>query len=146
MVATRPRIFYGWYIVAACATIHFYVGAVFFAGFGTLFSSFAKEFGWSRAVISGAFSLQRLEGGFAAPIVGFLLDRFGPRRMMVIGMTVIGAGFLLLSQSNALWNFYLAFFTIATGISLGFGNAFSVAVVNWFVKKRSRALGLSWSG
>jgi len=137
----RPRLFYGWWIVAACAGIMSYGGGTFFYGFGAFFPAILQEFGWSRAVTSVGASLQRLEGGIAGVAMGFLFDRIGPRRMVLAGMLVAGGGFIFLSRVENLWSFYLGFLIVSLGFSAGFGSALMATVSNWFIRKRARALG-----
>lgn len=137
-----PRIFYGWWVVAASGFVSLYTAGTFFYGFTAYFNPIIEEFGWSRSATSAAFSLYRLEGGLAAPVVGVLTDKLGVRKLMMGGAFVFGLGFLLLSQINELWQFYAAMTVIAlgmttAGILLGF-----VAVANWFVRRRSRAMSI----
>ncbi|MBI3954046.1 MAG: MFS transporter [Chloroflexi bacterium] len=138
----RPRVFYGWWIVAACGGIMSYGGGAFFYGFGAFFPPIIQEFGWSRAVTSVGFSLQRLEGGITGVVMGFAFDKIGPRRMVFAGMLVAGGGFVFLSQITNLWGFYLGFLTISLGFSAGFGSLLMATVANWFIRKRARALGV----
>ena len=100
-----PKLFYGWWIVIASSALTTYNGGILFYGFTAFFNPILNEFGWTRAATSLAFSLQRLEGGIAAPIVGYFIDRLGPRRMSLIAVTVFGLGFLLLSKVNSLYTF-----------------------------------------
>ncbi|MDY6917968.1 MAG: MFS transporter, partial [Chloroflexota bacterium] len=142
----KKRLFYGWWIVAACATLNFYIGGVFFYGFGAFFDPIRTTFGWSYTAVSIANSLQRLEGGVAAPIVGFLFDRIGPKKLMLIGLAIGGLGFLFLSQINSLWTYYFAFVLISIGFSTG-GNAVAMATTaNWFIRRRGRALAILTTG
>ena len=94
---SRPRVFYGWYIVAAGMGIHLWVSIAWIYGMQVLFTPIIQTFGWSRAVVSGAFSLQRLEGSIAQPVEGFLVDRFGPRKMIMVGGFISGLGLISLS-------------------------------------------------
>lgn len=142
-VRKPKKIFYGWWVVAAAATMQCYGSGVWYYGFSPIFDALLKEFGWSRAITSGAFSLTRLEGGIEGPIVGWLIDRIGPRKLALFGGIVFGIGFVLLSRTSELWMLYVLFGgVIAIGYNAGFGHAGSTAVANWFIKKRSRALGL----
>ncbi|GAF88176.1 unnamed protein product, partial [marine sediment metagenome] len=75
LVASRAGFFFGWWVVFASAVIVFLTGGTFFYGFSVLFNPIVREFGWSRAAVSFAFSLRTEVGGIAAPIVGFLVDR-----------------------------------------------------------------------
>ncbi|MFC1936921.1 MFS transporter, partial [Chloroflexota bacterium] len=89
----KPRIFYGWWIVSATVVAFALSGGVILYGFSTFLMPLSKEFGWSRAAIAGAFSLSRVEGGLLGPIGGFLVDKYGPRKVMLFGITLTSAGF-----------------------------------------------------
>src|SRR5688572_9548678 len=79
----RPTTFYyGWWIVFAGFLNQAVAGALLQRSFGTYAVLLREEFGWSKAAISGAFSLQQLESGLLGPIQGWLIDRFGPRISM----------------------------------------------------------------
>ena len=90
LVASRTGIFFGWWVVFVSAALIFLTGGTFFYGFSVLFNPIVNEFGWSRAAISFAFSRRSEVGGIAAPIVRFLVDRVGPRRLMVFGFSSTG--------------------------------------------------------
>ncbi|MBI2847254.1 MAG: MFS transporter [Chloroflexi bacterium] len=143
---TTGKVFYGWWIVLAGSTVSLYAGGTFFSGFTTFFDPIVNEFRWSRAATSLGFSLHRLEEGIAGPIVGFLVDKFGPRRLMLIGLIIAGAGFLLFSRINSLWSFYLAFFIISVGLSASTHMVTNATVANWFLRKRTLAWGLLSAG
>ena len=89
----------------------------FFYGFSALFDPIIEEFGWSRALTSVAFALQQGESGIAAPIVGVLVDKMGPRRIVIVGGVIYGVGFLLLGYIGGLWMFYVMFLVISVGAS-----------------------------
>ncbi len=140
LVASRTGLFFGWWVVFASATVVFLTGGTFFYGFSALFNPIVREFGWSRAAVSFAFSLRTEVGGIAAPIVGFLVDRVGPRRLMVIGVIIVALGFFLLSRTQSLWTFYGSVVIIAIGMSAAAGPVSMVAVTYWFRRRRGRAL------
>ena len=73
--------------------------------------------------------------------LGIVLDRYGPRRLMLVGLTLVGIGFLAFSGITSLWMLYVVFFGMALGTSLGSFAPITVTVSNWFVRKRARALG-----
>ena len=85
-------------------------------------------------------------GGIAAPIVGYLIDRLGPRKMSFFAVSVFGTGFILLSKVNSLLGFYTAFIIISIGHSSGFYSVGATMVANWFVRKRGKAMGLLTGG
>ena len=138
----RPRVFYGWYIVGAGFVTQLMLGMLMFHSFGTYVALMRADFGWSRTTFSIAFAMQRAESGILGPIQGWAIDTYGPRRVMAVGMALFALGFMLLSQVDHIWTFYIAFMLIAIGASLGSFLALVVAVVNWFRRRRTMALGL----
>jgi len=140
------KIFYGWWIVLACSLIGFYVGGAIFYGFTAFFEPIREEFGWSYTQISFAASLRGLEMGIFAPLIGFLVDRFGSRKLILYGTITVGFGLILLSRTQSLAMFYGSFLLIAFGAG---GCAMVVtmaAVANWFYKNVGIALGVMASG
>ena len=151
---TKPRrkwspdgIFYGWWIVAGGSILTAMGAGLNFYGFSAFFLPLSLELGRSRSVLSGVFALARLEGGFLGPIEGFLIDKYGPRKMMFIGIPLMGFGFILLATVDSLLGLYLVYIlTITLGSSLGTFAPATAAVANWFLRKRSRAIGFVMSG
>lgn len=139
------KVFYGWWVVFACFLIAFYVGGIIY-GFTAFFEPIAKETGWSYTQISIAASLRGLEMGIFAPIMGFLVDRFGPRKLIFCGTLTTGFGFILLSQTNSLTMFYGAFVLLALGVSACAGTVLTTAVANWFRRNMGKALGIMACG
>jgi MFS family permease len=149
MYKDRPRrkgIFYGWWIVIASAILFFFGGGTFYYGFSVFFNPIRETFGWSATVTSVAFTLRGLETGVLGPVAGLLVDRVGPRKLMVSGWVIVGLGFLLMSRIDSLWAFYATFVVAAVGMSFGAGVVINTAVANWFTKKRSRALAITFIG
>ncbi|MBI2908301.1 MAG: MFS transporter [Chloroflexi bacterium] len=145
IVETKParKIFYGWWVLLAGAGIGIFGAGSYQYGFGVFFKPISEEFGWSRAATAAAFSMSSLEGGLEGPLVGFLIDKFGPRKLMMIGVTLLSLGLLALSQINSLLTFYLVYMVlIAIGFNTGFHWSAQIAVANWFARRRGRALGL----
>ncbi len=143
----RGRIFYGWYIVAASVAMNFYLSITFFQGFQAFFLPILEEFKWSRTEMSGAFSLRQLETGMLAPVIGILVDRWGPRKVILIGVIIGGGGMIFLSSINSILTYYVAFMVISIGMSgASHGISWPAAVSNWFHRLRGRAVGLSMLG
>lgn len=142
----KRRIFYGWWIVAACFFIALYVGGAIFYSFTTIITPIADELGWSYTQISFAASLRGLEMGMLAPLIGILVDRLGPRRLVFSGAIICTAGLILLSQASSLIMFYVAFALMALGISTTNMTVLMTAVANWFRRKVGTASGLAASG
>ena len=140
------HIFYGWYIVGTSMVIHLWMSIVWVYGMQVFFTPIITTFGWSRTALSGAFSLQRLEGSVEAPILGFMLDRFGPRRIIIVGAFMGGLGLISLSFVQTLWMFYVSVLLTAIGTSACIGQTRNWAIVQWFRRKRGRALGIGSTG
>ncbi|MFH0914616.1 MAG: MFS transporter [Chloroflexota bacterium] len=146
MSEVKKGIFYGWWIVLACALVHLYTGGTFFYGFTALFNPIVEEFGWSYALVSLAFSFRGFEAGVLAPIVGFLVDRLGPRKLLFAGVFIMGLGFLALSTIQHLWSFYVNFLLLALGLGLTSAVVTMSAVVRWFPGRMSFAMGFLTAG
>ncbi|MFC1904916.1 MFS transporter [Chloroflexota bacterium] len=142
----RSKVFYGWYIVGACLIITVYTAGVVFFSFTAVFEPIAEEFGWSYAQISLVASLRGLEIGLLAPLMGFLVDRWGPRRLIFGGSIIVCVGFLILSRISSLTMFYGAFALIAVGMSTCTQTVLVTAVANWFRRKAGLAIGIVVAG
>ena len=143
---TNNKIFYGWYIVSAGFSIQFLIGSLMIHSFTAYFPILEAQFGWSRAVLSGAFALSRAESGLLGPLQGWMVEKWGPRVMAVLGMFLFGIGFILFSKINSVLGYYATFFLMAAGSSIAGHLTVATAIVNWFDKKRGLAIGLSSTG
>ena len=135
-------IYYGWWIVLACSFIGFFVVSPLFYAFTAFFEPIVEEFGWSYTQVSIAFSLRGVEVGILAPFTGFLVDRFGPRKLAFSGILIIGFALIFLSLTNSLVMFYCAFFLIALGTSGCAATVLMTAVAQWFRRNVGKAMGL----
>ena len=104
------------------------------------------QFGWSRAQLTGAFSMAQLEGSIIGPLMGYLIDRLGPRRMVLIGMVITGLGFLLFSRTENIFTFYLSYGLIMLGTAAGTWLPYMSVVNRWFVRKRGLAMAIAGEG
>jgi MFS family permease len=146
LLRPEKRIFYGWWVALASSAIVFLGGGLTYYGMSAYFDSIVAEFGWKRAVISGAYSLRSLESGILTPVAGFLIDRAGPRIVFLIGVALSVSGLLWLGSINSIVAFYLAFALTSLGTSAcGIATALS-ATAKWFNRKRGKALGLAAAG
>jgi MFS family permease len=139
-------VFLGWWTVVATCVMTAVNQGLLNQGFTVYFLPLQAEFGWSKAIISSGYGLNNVETGLMDPIGGWLTDRFGPRRVVTVGLVLLGAGFILLSMVHSLTLFYCAFLVMAAGSSLSGFLPLSVSVLNWFVKKRGLALGIAQAG
>lgn len=142
----RSKVFYGWYLVGACVLISLYTGGIVHFSFTAIFEPIAAEFGWSYAQISLAGSLRGFETGLLAPVMGLLVDRLGPRKLIFAGSIIVCLGFLLLSRVSSLVMFYGAYALIAVGYSTYADAVVMTAIANWFRTKVGKATGIVSSG
>ncbi|MFC1942798.1 MFS transporter [Chloroflexota bacterium] len=140
------KVFYGWWIVGASFLIAMFLGGFVILGFTAFFEPIVNTFGWSYTQISLAASLRGIEVGLLAPLIGLMVDRWGPRRLTVSGSILIGFGLFLLSRMNSLGMFYGGFIIIALGFSLNSPTVYMTTVTNWFRKKAGLATGIVSSG
>jgi MFS family permease len=137
---SRGRVFYGWWIVAASFVIQFLTSGLLNQSYGSYVVLLRSDFGWSKTALSGAYSLQQLQQGLLGPIQGRIIDRSGPRTMIRLGIICLGLGFILLSQVHSLLGFYGAYFVMAMGSTLSGMFPLGVVVINWFEKRRAKAI------
>lgn len=142
----RFKFYYGWWVLGALFFITAYISGIVSFGFTSVFKPVADEFNWSYASVSIAASIRGLEIGLLAPIVGIMLDRVGPRRLIIIGALITGSGLTILSRINSLAAFYGAFALIAIGNSTCIGVVPVTVVGNWFHKNVSLTTGIVLSG
>ena len=138
-----------------------------FHAMGLWFVALESAFGWTRTQLSLAFAFTRIEGGILGPIEGYLTDRFGTRRLVMIGMTIMGFGWILFSQVRDARDvpilrdipidslpgfmqpvipplaFYAVYIIIALGQGLGSWLPLMTMLNNWFDRRRAMAMGLS---
>ena len=112
-------VFYGWWLVAISGFVMVIATVPLFHAMSLWFVALEDDFKWNRTQLSLAFALTRVEGGVMGPIEGYLTDRLGARRMVLIGLLILGVGFLVFWQVRNLWMFYLAFVVMALGQGLG---------------------------
>lgn len=140
------KIFYGWWIVVATFLISLFMGGVVFYGFTAFFEPIANDMGWSYTQISFAASLRGLEWGLLAPVVGIMADRWGPRRLVFIGIIITTVGLILLSTISSLFVFYVSFVLIAIGSSACTVTVLMTALASWFRSKIGIASGIAICG
>lgn len=100
-----------------------------------------RHFGWNRTQLGLALTFTRVEGGLMGPLEGYLTDKVGTRRMVLIGMMILGGAFIFFGQIQTLWMFYLAYVLMAVGQGLGSWIPIMTMLTRWFHKGRAMALG-----
>lgn len=144
----RPKassFFYG-YIVVAAAFLIMVVSWGMYMVFGVFFNPMLEEFGWTRAMTSGAFSLSSVLHGVLAIAMGGLTDRFGPRVVVTFCGSFLGLGYLLMSQIDTLWQLYLFYGVIIGTAMSGLWVPLLSSVARWFAGRRSLMTGIVISG
>ena len=138
--------FYGWRVVFAGGTLQFFQSMLLNQAFGAYVAALVQDTGWSKTALSGAAALKSTESALLGPVLGWLVDRFGSRPVVRAGVILFGIGFMLLSQTDTLVTFYAAFVVLALGASMCSNIVVSVAIIQWFQKRRARALSSSQFG
>ena len=144
--ARFERLYYGWVIVGVSI-----VSLTFWFGFRGIFSVFyvalLEDFPWSRGGAAGVQFMSLITYTIMAPLVGVLIDRFGPRRIILPGILLLTLGLILCASIKTLAQFYLLY-----GVLAAFGAAsigvvsYTAILAHWFEKKRGAASGLAVSG
>ena len=135
-----PKIFPGWWIILTGGFLALWGQGYHIYGFSALFKPISAELGFSRAATSVASSIGRLEGGFEAPIAGWITDRWGPRWIIFAGVCTISLSLILMNYINSLWSFYLVWGVLmGTGCNMALAIPLHTAIANWFVKRRGLA-------
>ncbi|MBW2029740.1 MAG: MFS transporter [Deltaproteobacteria bacterium] len=145
-IADFLGVYYGWIIViVAMISMAFWYGVR--SSFSVFYVALLEEFPWSRGESAGVQSLALITYTVMSPIVGGLIDRYGPRRVIVPGVFVLGLGLILCSFMKTLTQFYILYGIVAgAGISCIAIVAFSAILAHWFEEKRGLASGLAVSG
>ncbi len=140
------RIFYGWWIGLAATLILTISSGIGFYGHGVFLDPLCQAHGWSKGAVSSAVTLYFFTSGVAGMIIGRQIDRFGPRRLLVLGALAVGLTFVLLSRITALWQLYALYLLMAVGWSATSLIPINALLVNWFILKRGRVMSLVMCG
>ena len=124
------------------------IGAGFnYHGLNAFVIPVSDTFGVSLTAVTTVLAVARIETAFIGPLEGYLIDRFGPRTMMFLGVPLMGVGFLILSVAPSFTVFVVVLFLgVIIGSSFGFGSPITTAVANWWHRHRGRAFGIMWLG
>jgi MFS family permease len=142
----RSRVFYGWVIVAI-TFVTMGIGVNARTAFSLFFPSIIDEFGWERGMTAGAFSFGFVVSAVFSPLIGRMMDRFGPRVVMEFGVLMMAGGLLLAPLTTQPWHLYLTM-----GLMVGGGSVClsytgqSLYLPNWFIRRRGLAIGIAFAG
>lgn len=140
-----PR-FHGWRIAAASFGLQLLVGALLMQAFGAYVAVLSQELGWSKTALAAGAAIQSLEGALVGPLIGWMIDRIGPRKVVQAGVLLFAAGLAALSTIERLAGFYAAVALTALGVSMCGYFPLSVCLVHFFRRLRARALALMSMG
>jgi MFS family permease len=136
------KIYYGWWVSLAGGVNAFFSSIPTFSAGSVIFKAVEDEFGWSRAIVSGVSSFGRFGGALLGPVEGYLSDKFGAWKMVIIGFAISSVGLFWLSSIDTILFYYASYFVISVGTSIG-GFVPSMSVVNaWMPHQRTKAM--SW--
>ena len=138
--------YYGWWLAILGAVIMAMGTVPFFQGMPVWNPVIRARMGWTKGQLVWAFALTRVEGGLMGPLEGFLIDRLGPRRMVLFGCLVLGSGFLLFSQVRELWQLYMVFVMMSLGVAMGTWLPMMTVMNSWFIRKRTMAMAIVQEG
>lgn len=136
----------GFAVVATC-----FIFNVFSRGIGDAFTVMVlpleREFGWSRAQVTGIYSTYLLASGLAGPIVGMLFGRFGPRAVYAAGLAIAGLALVGVGTLDRLWQLYLVMgFVVGIGVALVGMVPASALLARWYSRRLSTMIGIVFSG
>src|SRR5215831_16624897 len=135
------------YVAVTSFTALFTIVGLALYGLPFYYDFMVREFGWSRAQVTSGNAISKLLIG---PIFGFaagwIVDRFGPRRLMMAGIVMAGGALVGLAHMSALWMFYLFYIFNALGYVFGGPLPNQVLLSQWFDKSRGKAMGLAYLG
>jgi MFS family permease len=140
--------YYGWRVVlAACLGVMAGFGSLFVYTFSVFVKPLAGEFGWSREAISSGFAIAAVTLGMCSPLLGHWIDRFGPRRIILVCMTVYVCGIASLSLlRSGLWQFYVICFVLGVVGNGAAHLAYSRSISTWFHRRLGTALAFVMVG
>ena len=139
-------LFYGWKLVGLTLLVTALAGGPVWNGVGVWVKALEMHFGWSRTQLTGAFSMAQLEGSLIGPLMGYLIDKLGPRRMVFIGFLITGFGFILFSQTTHIVTFYVSYAFIMLGTAAGTWLPMMAVINRWFNRMKGRAMAVAGEG
>ena len=132
------RIYPGWWVLAACCFLAVFPGAIFAYGFPVFYLPIQNDLMLSSTRTSLIFALSRGEAGIGGPLVGWLVDRFDSRPIVMISGLMAGVGLIILSSVDNYWAFMFVYVgVVSVGNNTGFGQTFLAVVNRWFVRRRA---------
>ncbi|NLV16643.1 MAG: MFS transporter [Syntrophomonadaceae bacterium] len=142
----KGKLFYGWWIVAACFILMFAGVGILINTYGVLFGGILADTSFSRGGLGLYFTIMSLAIMVASPFLGRMLVKYNTQLVMTVCIVITGLAFMAFSQATQLWHFYLI--AIIAGV-FGAGTSTlpaSLLITNWFNDKRGTAMGIAFTG
>src|SRR5690606_3553510 len=142
----RTNFFYGW-VVVAVAFVSMGIAVNTRTAFSLLYPPILDEFGWERGATARAFSIGFLASTAAVPLVGMLIDRYGPRLVLPLAGLCMAIGLVGVTQVTTPLGFSLTMGLLTVGGSMPLTYiGHSMFLSNWFTRKRGLAIGIAFGG
>ena len=145
-ISDAKRMYYGWWVVFTASVFHALFGGLYHTGMALYFLPFKRAFEISSTQLSLAFAIRSLEGGLEGPLVGYLVDKIGPRPIVWFGVVAGGVGFILLALTQSFLMFLVVFLGFLT---IGFSTPFhgiTATINHWFRRRLGTAMSLATVG
>ncbi len=140
-IAGKSRIFYGYWVLVACLLLNIVGSGCGPIGFSFFVTSLERSLGWSRTEIMTAFMVFFICSAISAPLAGRMVHRYGARTVVTLGGTSATIGYIIISQMNALWHYYVGYAFIGFGVASIGPVVGTLIVSNWFILNRGLAVG-----
>ena len=141
------RMFYGWRVAAASFVVLFVIVGIVYYSFPVFYAPLIEEFGWTRAQVTAGFAISIvIIGPLFGISTGFFIDRFGPRRILLVGLLFAGTAFLGYGWMHSLGAYYFFYFLQTAGYVVAGPIPNQVLISNWFNRLRGRAMGGAYVG
>jgi MFS family permease len=144
--AARRRLYQGWKVVACAFLIAVFGWGFGFYGIGVFLAELVERHGWATSSVASAVTALYLVGAALIAFVGKAFERFGPRRVVLVGMSAMGAAAIGLTWITHVWQLYLVFPLMAAGWATMSGAALNFIVAPWFERRRGLAISLAFNG
>ena len=139
MIAVYP----GWWVVGACCLLALFPGAIFSYGFPVFYIPIRDDLMLSDTQVSLIFALSRGEAGIGGPLVGWMVDKFDSRPIVLVFGLMAGVGLIVLAGVDGYWLFVVIYVgVVSVGNNSGFGQTFLAVTNRWFVRRRAVGMTL----
>ena len=136
-------IYPGWWVIGACCFLALFPGAIFSYGFPVFYIPIREDLMLSDTQVSLIFALSRGEAGIGGPFVGWMIDKFDSRPIVLVFGLMAGVGLIILAGVDGYWVFVLIYVgVVSVGNNSGFGQTFLAVTNRWFVRRRAVGMTL----